>query len=114
MDKTGSQGADLNSMSLEDLKRLQRDVAKAVAGYDAKQRQEARAEVDALLHKRGLTLADIVDLGTKGTKAIRSPVAPKYRHPENAAITWSGRGRRPGWIKEAQAKGQSFDDFLIR
>lgn len=110
MAKTGSQGIDLDSMSLDDLKRLQRDVAKAVAGYDAKHRQEARAEVDALLQKRGLTLADILDAGVKSG---RSQGVPKYRHPENPAVTWSGRGRRPDWIRDALAKGQPVDAFLI-
>jgi DNA-binding protein H-NS len=28
-------------------------------------------------------------------------------------VTWSGRGRQPGWIKEALAKGKGLDDFLI-
>jgi DNA-binding protein H-NS len=29
------------------------------------------------------------------------PERVKYRHPENAELTWSGRGKQPGWLKDA-------------
>lgn len=44
-----------------------------------------------------------------GTK---KPVAPKYRHPDTAA-TWTGRGKAPLWIVEAEKNGQSRQQFLI-
>lgn len=25
----------------------------------------------------------------------------KYRHPENAELTWTGRGKQPGWLRAA-------------
>jgi DNA-binding protein H-NS len=40
-------------------------------------------------------------------------VAAKYRHPENAALTWTGRGRTPKWVLEHEAQGGSRDDLLI-
>lgn len=49
---------------------------------------------------------------TAGTTAVRKPVAPKYRNPETDA-TWSGRGKPPRWITEAEAAGKSRDSFLI-
>ena len=39
-------------------------------------------------------------------------IAPKYRHPETQA-TWTGRGKAPRWITEAEAAGTSRDTFLI-
>ena len=47
----------------------------------------------------------------KATGAKKS-VAPKYRHPETAA-TWTGRGKAPLWIVEAEKNGQSRQQFLI-
>jgi DNA-binding protein H-NS len=29
------------------------------------------------------------------------PERVKYRHPENAELTWSGRGKQPGWLRDA-------------
>ena len=39
---------DLETLSLKDLKQLQRDVAKAIATFEERQKAEARAKVDAL------------------------------------------------------------------
>jgi DNA-binding protein H-NS len=33
-------------------------------------------------------------------KTTGAPAAVKYRHPENAAVTWSGRGRKPQWFSD--------------
>lgn len=38
---------------------------------------------------------------------------PKYRNPENAAETWSGKGKRPAWVKEALAEGKSLESLEI-
>jgi DNA-binding protein H-NS len=102
---------DLNSMSLEDLKKLQKNVNKAVDGYQDKQRKEALAAADAAAREMGFTLAELTGVpGAKKTKAV-SP--PKYRHPENPEQTWTGRGRQPDWMKDALENGQSKDNFLI-
>jgi DNA-binding protein H-NS len=29
------------------------------------------------------------------------PERVKYRHPESADLTWSGRGKQPGWLRAA-------------
>jgi DNA-binding protein H-NS len=39
--------------------------------------------------------------------------AAKYRHPENLDLTWSGRGRRPTWIRDALEAGRQLTDFEI-
>ncbi|OYZ99628.1 MAG: hypothetical protein B7Y02_19075 [Rhodobacterales bacterium 17-64-5] len=33
-------------------------------------------------------------------KTTRAPAVAKYRHPENAAVIWSGRGRKPQWFAD--------------
>jgi DNA-binding protein H-NS len=55
--------------------------------------------------------------GTKPPKAskraaTKKPVAPKYRHPESGA-TWTGRGKAPLWVMEAEKNGQMREQFLI-
>ncbi|HUH86707.1 MAG TPA: H-NS histone family protein [Pusillimonas sp.] len=40
-------------------------------------------------------------------------VPPKYRNPETGA-TWTGRGKAPRWVSEAEAQGKSRDQFLIK
>ena len=57
------------------------------------------------------------DLGFSGAKAGKSSkgkgsVAPKYRDPATGK-TWTGRGRAPKWISEAESRGVKRDTFLI-
>ena len=72
---------------------------------------KARAKVEALAQELGYTLAELV--GTE-TKSSRSPAAPKHRHPENPALTWSGQGRKPQWFVDALAAGTTAGDLEIR
>lgn len=75
---------NLEGMSLSELKKLQKDIAKAISTYQDRQKVEARAKVEALARDLGYSLTDLVGTATKTTRA---PAAAKYRHPENAAIT---------------------------
>ena len=36
---------------------------------------------------------------------------PRYRNPENANETWSGRGPEPHWVKEARRRGRSLESL---
>lgn len=38
--------------------------------------------------------------------------APKYR--DENGNTWVGRGKRPGWLRDALAAGRNLSDFAIR
>lgn len=38
---------------------------------------------------------------------------PRYRNPQNASETWSGRGERPDWLEDALAAGASLEDLAI-
>ena len=44
--------------------------------------------------------------------ATRASVPVKYKHPETGA-TWTGRGKPPRWVVEAEASGKSRNDFLV-
>ena len=101
---------DLTGMSLDELKDLQKAVTKAIDGFEERQRKEALAAAEAAARAHGYSLAELI--GQAPAKA-RAALPPKYRHPENPELTWSGRGRQPDWIKDALENGQSKDDFLI-
>lgn len=44
--------------------------------------------------------------------APKKPVPVKYRHPESGS-TWTGRGKAPLWIIEAEKNNQPRQQFLI-
>ena len=41
------------------------------------------------------------------------PDSHETRDPENPALTWSGRGRKPRWFVDALAAGKTEDDLTI-
>jgi DNA-binding protein H-NS len=92
---------DLNELSLQELKSLRRKVDAAVAGYEERRLREARAELEAKAKELGFTLAEVVGVEGKA-KVARKPAEAKYRHCENHALTWSGRGRKPAWFDQAE------------
>lgn len=101
---------NLDALSLGELKQLEKSVAKAIASYEDRRKAEARAKVDELARELGYSFEDLADAGTTRKRA---PSVAKYRHPENAELTWSGRGRKPRWISDALAAGKSLDAFAI-
>jgi DNA-binding protein H-NS len=88
---------DVEALSLKELQKLQKDLAKAISTYEDRHKAEARAKVEAIAKEMGYSLADLIAVEVKTTRA---PAAVKYRHPENAAVTWSGRGRKPQWFSD--------------
>lgn len=102
---------DLNSMSLADLKQLQKNIANAVNGYETRKKSEALIALEAKAQELGFSLADLT--GAKKTRKTSGPIGPKYRHPENPEITWSGRGRQPGWFKAVVDAGKSPETMAI-
>ena len=101
---------DLEALSLTELKKMQKDVAKAISTFEDRQKAETRAKVEAFARDLGYSLAELV--GTE-TKITRAPAPPKYQHPENPAVTWSGRGRRPQWFVDALEADRTAVDLEI-
>ncbi|SIO03670.1 DNA-binding protein H-NS [Rhodovulum sp. ES.010] len=100
---------DLDKLSLDELKQLRKDVEAAISSYHEREKAKARAALEEKAKEYGFSLDEIV-----GKKSRRAKSSPKYRNPDNAAETWSGRGRRPNWLDEALKKGAKLEDFRIR
>lgn len=66
-----------------------------------------------------LTPDDLFKNGGKATRVAqprkvvkKAANPPKYEDPVTGK-TWTGHGKKPGWIADAISKGASKDDFLI-
>ena len=103
---------DLENMEMEELKKLRKDIDKAIDTYEQRQKAEARKELEEHAKALGFRLEELVS--DKSTKKTKKPVAPKYQHPENPSLTWSGRGRKPKFVLEHLDNGGSLDDLLIK
>ncbi|WP_189682869.1 H-NS histone family protein [Seohaeicola zhoushanensis] len=103
---------DLDKLDLKELKALRKDVENAITEYEKRKKQEALAAAQLAAKELGYSLAELLD-GMNGPKGKGTINPPKYRHPENPAMTWTGRGRQPAWIKEAIEAGTGLESFLI-
>lgn len=81
-------------------------------------RRHAIMRIERLMQESGLSTDDLelmirrsTDVGRKravehsSLKEVKR-VAPKFRHPEDPSLTWSGRGKTPLWIKALMEIGQ--------
>ncbi len=101
---------DVDSMSLDELKSLRKQVDKAISSYEGRKKKEALAELDKTARELGFSLAELT--GTMVPRA-RAPNAPRYANPQDPSQTWTGRGRKPHWVQAALDAGKSLNDFSI-
>ena len=101
---------DVETLSLKELKSLQKDLAKAISTYEDRQKSDARTKLEIIAKEMGYSLADLIGIEMKPTRA---PAAAKYRHPENSALTWSGRGRKPQWFADHINAGNDPSDLAV-
>jgi DNA-binding protein H-NS len=95
---------ELEGLSLKELKKLQRDVASAIEGFDARSKAAAIAELETHARQLGFSLAELTGAAVK-IKGTRAPAKAKYFNPADPSETWSGRGRKPAWFAAALDQG---------
>ncbi|MEL6520544.1 MAG: H-NS histone family protein [Pseudomonadota bacterium] len=100
----------LDDMSLDELKELRKEVTSAIDSYELRKRNEALAAVEATARSMGYSITQLLGEAAGGKQIS----VPKFRHPEDDTLTWSGRGRQPAWLKEALSDGHSLEDLLIK
>lgn len=91
-----------------------------IAQLQHEQKTAVIAEIRGLMAENGITLEDLqASLNSKGRHRMKVALgefkqkrAPKYRHPETGK-TWTGLGKRPQWVHDALAAGQSLEAFAI-
>lgn len=100
---------DLSKFSLEELQTLAQDIEAEVVTRREAERGRVLQQMRELAGSLGMTLEEVVR-GEKGGKGGPGSVPPKYRHPDNPALTWTGRGKRPSWVNEWLSSGKSLEE----
>lgn len=101
------------AMDLEALKEMRKTVDRAILSYETRKRKDALSALEQAAKDHGFKLSDLV-ADQKPGKARRSVEAggdAAYVNPKNPDETWSGRGRRPRWVKDALAAGRPLNDL---
>ena len=115
----GTENADLtgslDSMGLDELRELRKNLDRAIASFEGRRRQQAVSAAEQLAREHGFKLAELVG-GRRAGKAKStdegsSASRAAYVNPDNPEQVWGGRGRRPGWVRDALAAGRTLDDL---
>lgn len=103
---------DLKNLSPAELNALIGRATEQLAATRAERLEKLRADIVARIGKEGFELADVFPRGT--SSRTKSAPKAKYRDPSNPARTWSGFGRRPQWMLDAQAAGIPESRLLVQ
>ena len=100
---------DLSKYNSQELRQLKAEIDKELKSRRRQEARQAQKEIKSIAERYGFSRTGLVSgQPQKGGKR-----AAKYRHPEDADKTWSGRGRKPAWVKEWESAGRSLDDLRI-
>lgn len=115
--------AGTKTVSLEGLDYAALTAVAAEASAKANQQrapflENLRQQIRSMCGNAGVTVSELFQAEAWGpppapARKVRakSTAAPKYRSP--AGETWTGRGKRPNWLKEAITAGSKVEDFRI-
>lgn len=117
---------EISSLTLVELRRLQAKIEKEIRQRSNSARKDLLKKMQKMAADEGLSLSDIVSGApaseekqspvkrkTKAGKKKTGPVPVKYRNPENPAIGWSGRGRKPQWVVDWLAQDKPIEGLLV-
>jgi DNA-binding protein H-NS len=111
---------EYENMSRKELMALRANIDKAIAAVGDRDRRNALKAAEEAVREHGFTLAELgpyvgpgAGRGRRRAAAEGPASAPRFRNPENPEQTWSGRGRRPRWVHDAEAAGRSLEEMRI-
>lgn len=106
--------SQLEKMSVNELIDLKARVEAMIVTKKDRRRAELKEKLANLAKEEGYSIAELYN-GGGARKSVRGGRAAgttaKYQHPDNPAMTWSGRGRKPNWVKDL---GGDIERFRVR
>lgn len=107
---------DLSRYQLQQLNQLKKDIDRELASRRNDDARKARRELREVAEKYGFDLNDLVSgAATRSDSGGRRGASGsvRFRHPSDPSRTWTGRGRKPTWIKEWEAAGRSLEKLRL-
>lgn len=103
---------DYQNLSENELKAVIDSAEKALRNKQANKRKEVIAQIKDL----AASINMMVDIYESDKKPLREgvKVAVKYRHPDDAEKTWTGRGMTPKWLQALVEAGHDKSEFEVQ
>ena len=110
---------DIAMLGISELEALQRTVAERVTQLRLEAKDAALAEMRQVAARYELAWEEVVidalprPVAGRPRRAARRSMPPRYRHPDDSSVTWSGTGRKPRWIVALLEAGRTLDELEI-
>lgn len=124
---------EITKLNLTELKRLQKRVEGEIERRASSAKKDVLKRVNKIVADAGLSLSDLIGGGeekpargrpAKSAKPAKAPAkkagakktagVAKYRNPDNAEMTWTGRGRKPLWVQNWLGAGKPLEELEIK
>ncbi|MGP4714159.1 H-NS histone family protein [uncultured Psychrobacter sp.] len=100
---------DLDSLDVDELRAITENAQQLIAQKQHQRLYDAYTQFEKIAEESNSTIEEILEAGEKLAKKRNI----KYRNTENSDETWTGRGRKPTWLVDALADGQSLESFAV-
>ncbi|WP_431286757.1 H-NS family nucleoid-associated regulatory protein [Roseateles chitinivorans] len=112
---------DVSKLSYAELIQLKKQLEEQI---DAKRSEEIKVLADGYVKKAqaaGFTALEAFEAvrpylpasGKRGQPTSQAGGTVVYRDPANPQLTWSGRGRAPGWLVAYEEQGSARSEFKV-
>ncbi|MCB1550278.1 MAG: H-NS histone family protein [Hyphomicrobiaceae bacterium] len=101
----------LEKLSYAELIELRDRVDAAMVAAKAAEKAALKAKMEAMAAESGFSIGELLG-GRRGRKSA-GPAVVKFRNPKDPSQTWSGRGRKPNWLAEAETAGKKLESFRV-
>jgi DNA-binding protein H-NS len=104
-----------NALSDDELQQVIRNAERVIEDRRKSRRKDIEVQIRKLADGIGMDVQLMErDVKQRESSMKGAKIPPKYRHPGNPQLQWTGRGVPPKWLKELEESGRRRNEFLIR
>jgi DNA-binding protein H-NS len=106
---------DFREMTVNELWQLLEDLSHILSVRLTAQIRELERRLIHLRHDAKIRPSESAsEMAAPRERRAYPRIFPKYQNPHEPSETWSGRGKRPRWLKAALKTGRAIEEFVIR
>lgn len=101
---------NLDDFSTDELKEMVKRIEDELEHRRVQEIKQTAIQIRKLAASVGKTAEEVMTIGSHK----KSKSQPKYQNPDDPKQTWTGRGKRPNWFREAIARGKVLKELEIQ
>ena len=105
--------SDVSNLSSTEIRAEIARLTEELKRREAQEKQEFFAQIAQRAEELNISSDEVLRALQGGGARRKTTGVPMYRNPDNAADTWTGRGRKPGWLIAHLDAGVALEDMKI-